>query len=474
MPNSVGPVLFARRSNHSLYHVSALMVLPVGAPPSLRVMGGPEIEPVELVSMLDRVVWRYDFALPASDRAFYQLGDQRFPVAADLTQDLRVAYVSCNGQEQGDDGRSLDERNLMWRRLSEDHKHAPLSLMLHGGDQLYADEVLDAHPVLQAWKSCSDDEKPAHVFSDEVKMAAEAYLFQRYLSLYSQPWIADLLATAPSLMMWDDHDIIDGWGSHSDSLLDSPVGKGVFQAARTMFMLFQQAVTEDHPRDPAEHSRRSLGFAAAFPGFDILAPDLRSERRPDRIMDQDGWFVVTKALSRKCHAKRLFLMSSVPLLGPRLSWIEALIGFVPKLRRYEDDLRDQWQSHAHRGEWTRFLSLITETIGERELDLTVLSGEIHLATRAEMELGGAKSLNQLVASGIAHPPPPRLYARALGGLAAFGESPLPGQRIRIKRLPGQRRLYVAERNYLILEREGDCWTAFWELEESGRTSPLVI
>jgi len=437
-------------------------------------MGGPEVKPVELLSIGDHVVWRYDFALPTSDRAFYHLNDERFQVHADLTGDARIAYVSCNGKERDDDQRPSDERNLMWRRLLDDHEHAAFSLMMHGGDQLYADEVLNAHPVLRAWADSDDDEKADHAFSDEVKAAAEAYLFQRYISLYAQPETVRLLAEVPSLMMWDDHDIIDGWGSHDERMPDSAVGKGVFEAARKMFLLFQRGATAAYPPGPAQNGGRSLGFAAAFPGFDILAPDLRSERRPDRIMDQDGWLVVTKALTRESTAKRLFLMSSVPLLGPRLSWVEGLIGFLPKLRRYEDDLRDQWQSRAHREEWKRFLSLIERTVGERELTMTVLSGEIHLATRAEMGLGAAGSLNQLVASGISHPPPPRLYARALGGLAAFGEGPLPGRKIRMKRLPGQRHIYVAERNYLVLERRDDRWTAAWELEKSGRTPSLSI
>ena len=27
-------------------------------------------------------------------------------------------------------------------------------------------------------------------------------------------------------MMWDDHDIYDGWGSRPPAIIDSPVGRG--------------------------------------------------------------------------------------------------------------------------------------------------------------------------------------------------------------------------------------------------------
>jgi hypothetical protein len=33
---------------------------------------------------------------------------------------------------------------------------------------------------------------------------------------------------------------------------------------------------------------------------------------------------------------------------------------------------------------------------------------------------------------------------------------------------------VAERNYLLLEREGGAWSARWDLEESGMTPPLAL
>ena len=153
--------------------------------------------------------------------------------------------------------------------------------------------------------------------------------------------------------------------------------------------------------------------------------------------------------------------------------VEALIGLVPRLRRYEDDLRDQWQSRAHRDEWRRMLMLLDQTTPD-DCAVTVLSGEIHLATQAEMPMVSGNTMRQLVASGIAHPPPPAMYARALGWVAALGEDPLPGRPIMLKPLPGQKQIYVAERNFLLLERRSEDWSACWELEQSGRTPTLAI
>lgn len=119
-----------------------------------------------------------------------------------------------------------------------------------------------------------------------------------------------------------------------------------------------------------------------------------------------------------------------------------------------------------------------ETLERRALDggngVTILSGEIHLAGRAEMPFKNGTIMHQLVASGIAHPPPPRFYARALGLLSAMGENPLPGQQVRLKPLPGYRYTYAAERNYLVVDRRGKEWSAAWELEESGLTPAIRL
>jgi hypothetical protein len=91
-----------------------------------------------------------------------------------------------------------------------------------------------------------------------------------------------------------------------------------------------------------------------------------------------------------------------------------------------------------------------------------------------MELGDDHYLHQLVASGITHRAPPRAWALFLGALASLGEDPLPNHRIHIKPLPGQQSRYLAERNYLLLERVSGRWQARWDLEKSGMSDALAL
>ena len=146
---------------------------------------------------------------------------------------------------------------------------------------------------------------------------------------------------------------------------------------------------------------------------------------------------------------------------------------TPWMEKYEDDLRDQWQSRTHRAEWQRFLRTVADVHARDGCAVTCLSGEVHLATRATLDVPPAP-IHQLVASGIAHPPPPACYARTLGTLARFGETPLPGRPIHMWPLPGQKSIYTAQRNYLVIERRAGAWIAWWELEEDGPTEALDL
>jgi hypothetical protein len=361
----------------------------------------------------------------------------------------------------------------MWQRLAQQHAAKPLHLLLQGGDQLYADEMLDVHPALRAWADGSAADLVDESALSTVGNLLRSFLLTRYVDLLEQPEPAWLLARVPSLCMWDDHDICDGWGSLPNERLDSDIGRAVFQAAREFFLLFQLGCrADDLPSICLDPTGATLSWQARLPGVLLIAPDLRSERRPRRVLGPAGWAAVEGSL-RAASDNRVFVLSSVPALGPHLSWVEAVLHLVPGAQKYEDDLRDQWQSRAHRDEWRRFLRTLLDVHERGRSPVTVLSGEIHLATRATMAAGNGP-LHQLTASGIAHPPPPQLYRRALGALARLGEAPLPAHPILLHPLPGRRSIFTTQRNYLMLERCAGRWSAWWELECDGPTPPLEL
>lgn len=474
-PDRVGPVLFAQGGDAARDRLRALLVLSAGEHPPKLVTDQGEVAPLTLVEEFGRTVHAYDFSLQSGTNGAYELEGVRYPVTSPTTPDMRVAYVSCNGQEEGDLDRPVEERDAVWQRLADENLQNPFALLLQGGDQLYADDVLHCHPEVERWESMKKTERGAVALTPEITEALRRFYFERYLITYDRPAFSSLAARVPSIMMWDDHDIIDGWGSHPPEMLDSPVGAEIFAAAREMFLIFQLALRPgETPATGFDPTGTNLGTAIRYPGLSIISPDLRSERRLERVMGRTGWHVLETAFEATPKGDRILLMSSVPALGPRLSWVEIATDLIPGDNEYEDDLRDQWQSRTHRTEWKRLLALLAGWEESGRGELTVLSGEIHLATRGEMRLKGGGIMHQLVASGISHPAPSPGYPRMLGLLAKFGESPLKGRKIRILPLPGYGTTYAGERNFLVLERRAVAWKAAWELEFTGRTEPVSI
>lgn len=82
-------------------------------------------------------------------------------------------------------------------------------------------------------------------------------------------------------MIWDDHDIFDGWGSYPPHLQNCPVFQGVFFIARKFFCLFQQHSTPEriyHDNGVSDYSSQlhSSIYAACI----IVCLPPRPERFP--------------------------------------------------------------------------------------------------------------------------------------------------------------------------------------------------
>ncbi len=468
----LGPFLTIDDVCDGRMHLAALFVAPRDAVVAPIETDAGQFPAVEIATVDHHCVLRARFDRPTSARSCYVWSGTRFDLAGIPDEDMRIAFASCNGEEHGDMDRNPAERNAMWARLCAHHEASSFSILLHGGDQIYADEATKGHPLSDGWpKTLPSD--PSRTDLEHLRNHLRRNFLARYVALLRDPNYAWLCARVPSLAQWDDHDICDGWGSLPRSRTYSPVGQLLFDVAREMALLFQHGCVDAAlPARFEDPKGQHLGWQIACSGIRLIAPDLRSERTRRDVMGVGGWRMM-EAVAEAPAPSHTFLISSVPLLGPRLSLLETAMLLIPTMQKYEDDLRDQWQSRAHRESWKQMLKLVLR-IAEQGGDVTALSGEIHLATHATMALGSGRLLNQLVASGIAHRPPPQAWARALGLLAAFGESPLLEYPIRIKRIPGQRGRYVAERNALILTRRNGDWHATWDFEMAGMTPPLPI
>ncbi|WP_346426354.1 hypothetical protein [Sphingorhabdus sp. YGSMI21] len=114
-PSLIGPILILDNIENGRLTLSALFIVEgKERPPDVKTseaMHAPEI----LAQFDSATVWRVRFNLPSDRPSEYRWNGEIYPVAGDLRGDLRIAFVSCNGEEIGDLEREGSERNAMWR-----------------------------------------------------------------------------------------------------------------------------------------------------------------------------------------------------------------------------------------------------------------------------------------------------------------------------------------------------------------------
>jgi hypothetical protein len=213
-------------------------------------------------------------------------------------------------------------------------------------------------PELGAWRRLPWREGNAAPFTAGMADGAEDYYLRRYAKVWSQPEVAPTLAAVPSVMMWDDHDVFDGWGSWPEDRQECAVFRGIGAVAREQFALFQLAARPDAL--PEGFADRAAGTSGARSGRGRWASWRRTCARADpRAGDGPGRVAGPRGgAGGLAGCRHLLLMSSVPLVNADMSWLERALVAVPGHSDLEDDLRDQWQSYTHRDEWRRMLALL--------------------------------------------------------------------------------------------------------------------
>lgn len=447
MSSSFGPVLSFRGIEGQEYCVSALWVQALDEPqPAYQVPPGHSAFltritaiPLKTPSM---AVWRLDMRVQQSDidlRIDYSLGGQSgtFHVPR-KGQAPRIAYSSCSGVSDVKHLRSLGKRYAeRWVNLAQAHEQAKYNLLIMGGDQIYSDELLQTQGPLNDWYRMFSWNRDDAKWTEEMEAQADEFFANVYPRHWSQPEVLDILKSVPTLMMWDDHDIIDGWGSYPQALHESPVHQGLFRVATSYFRIYQQQIGENERR-PGAITRK--GYSFAFRGLGNLAivvPDLRYERSPDikyksgklkqptQIMSQKSigeMFRWIEDLSSGGHSHLLFV-SSVPVSFVSLALLEALIGWIPGEIGPEDDFRDHWRHQPHKNERKQLINGLLDFAKGKTCKVTIVSGDVHVAaasvirsTNSKHGDRGAEVIHQLISTGIVHPP---LHPLAISSLEAI-------------------------------------------------------
>lgn len=564
---TVGPVLSFRGSREGRWGVSALIGLARDEPaPEWQVDGQVCPPPLQLLDAVGTRYWRYDLStsLRENERKVtfgrtHGAATWQFTVPA-RGQAPRMAYVSCNGFSSvaamrklakphsamwsdlvGNHDRSLrnaefrlDKEQLWHESRTQDRGLQRFHLLMMGGDQLYFDSIWEDIPELKEWVGLSRARQLDFVVSPDLDQTIADYFFSlyatRWLPARRRPWgpgpangdAADAMARIPTIMMWDDHDIFDGWGSYSEPMQQCALFKTLFQHARRAFWVFQMqhaiahlpplqeirtpGLTRKDPlfqpiawrrhqdKDPLAlpvlDQQPSFTFAHRIGPLAIIAADLRSERSRTQILGSASWERMQAWLDalpvNGQHAEdscqHLLFLSSVPVMHPKLSLAEGFLGTFGQdhvLDSVTDDIRDHWTHDDHAGERKRLLESLFRTAEDKGLRVSIVSGDVHVAASARSYRNAASSnadtdIHQLTASAVVHPSlagiGERIFLATLNNSARTRQG-IDGQlNVEMLLFPGHNRFIMAARNWLALELDeasahptGQLW-ATWRCE----------
>ena len=372
---------------------------------------------------------------------------------------MHVMFHSCNGFSLSVDPNNFSGPDPLWRSVLNRHQSRPFHVMLGGGDQIYNDAAMRDTKLFKEWLQTKNWEWKNHAeFSREMQEELELFYLNRYSMWFSQGLFAMGASQIPMVNLWDDHDIIDGFGSYPHHFMSTKVFTGLGAVAFKYYMLFQHQslVAETAKEEPSwvlgaspgpyinELSRSvflTLGKKMAF-----LGVDCRTERMRDEILSQESYDILfnrAKEEIKKGETKHLIVLLGVPIAYPRLNFLENILtsramdpikaigrtgmlgGFVNKFDggvEILDDLDDHWTAKHHKAERNWFIQELQELAAEKSVRVTILGGDVHLGAVGQFytpkKVGLAKDrdhryIPNVISSAIVNTPPPPMMADVL-------------------------------------------------------------
>lgn len=349
---------------------------------------------------------------------------------------MNVVSYSCNGFSLPTDTSTF--KLSLW--LDVLRKHATTQhyhVMLGGGDQIYNDSIKARCKLLKPWLELTTAHQKRNVkVTPEMLAEFEDFYLSSYLEWFGKGYWRGTqgltlqtlyplaMAQIPCVNIFDDHDIIDGFGSYKDRTMALDVFVSIGAVAYKYYMLFQHQMLTEEPEylsDPLWILSKQKGlfikeqshsvFMRLGSEISLLGIDCRTERRLAQIVLDSTYSLIFLRLQAEIdqapETKHLLVMLGVPILYPRLVWLERIFtsallkpirglatrGIMAKgmVNQFDgavevlDDLNDHWCSANHKRERNKLVKSLMEFGAKNGVRITILSGDVHLCCFGRMK-----------------------------------------------------------------------------------------
>jgi len=270
---------------------------------------------------------------------------------------------------------------------------APAFVCGHG-DQIYVEGSYDSYEELGQRHPMSAWTIEAQPRPRVAPAALPQFLDTCYRGHWSFKTLHGALQRCPSVMIWDDHDIRDGWGSQGDEHVYRDSHFSVF---RTAFLAHQFARGPRALTPELASVTAPLWQSFAVHGVPHFVLDLRTNRdvAVPSVIGEEQWTALHAwfAALDPQRAKHYVLVSSVPVFYRVAERANLAAAFTDEVR---DDLLDTWTSKPNEPEWQRLVEEIA-LAADRGLRGIVVSGDYHLSSLCRVTAGRAGEKPRVVA-----------------------------------------------------------------------------
>lgn len=358
------------------------------------------------------------------------------------SQMMNMTFHSGNGFTPGVDTNKFCGPDPLWRDILNEHQTRPFHVMIGGGDQIFNDKVTAESIHFQDWLKIKDlGDQYNMPFDPEFRAELESSFLENYLTWFSQGLFSLVGSQIPMVNMWNDHEILEGYGSYPDEFMQSPVISGLGRIAFKYYLLFQHqtAIEEtDHDEpswimgaEPGPYIRersRSL-FIPLGKGVTLLGLDERTERMSHEILSEPTCDIIWDRCHREMNrgeVKHLLVLSSIPIAYPRMAMLKNILnsrkslgkaglfgGLVNKNGGKIEIYDDHWTAKHHKAERTFLIEDLQDLAADKSIRITILSGDVHLAAMGQFysnpKLGLPKDkdyryMPNIISSAIANSP----------------------------------------------------------------------
>ncbi len=290
-----------------------------------------------------------------------------------------------------------------------------LRFIIGGGDQVYVDGI----KTLSIWKYLNKKMRKENgtLFPSSEDMVS--WYRDIYHGYWGFPSVKKVFSSFPTYMIWDDHELGDGFGSYYNNLegvnkllpdlkeknltLEDglELKKRMFEAGEQVYIEYQHTHNPDTPDNQYDycfyHQNCGFYFLDGRGKRDVNRKEYRVLGKP-QMNRFKKWLESEETLKKEF----LFIISAVPVLHLKPAIANMDDSWIAKMADLEDDLRDSWEHKLHNKERKELMKSIFKATSNGGPKISILSGDVHTSAVFKISNSNDDVIYQLTSSSITY------------------------------------------------------------------------